>query len=125
MISLSVEPGIEPGTFRFQSKVLAGFLLHHFPLCVPPELSSFSSSFSFSLSLSLSFSSSLSFSVLPLPPFFQFLLFSASASRRETDGKKNKSSPEELVGFYSCHSTHNRFPQPIKIPLGGPLSFFL
>ena len=25
-------------TFRFQSKVLAGFLLHHFPLCVPPSL---------------------------------------------------------------------------------------
>ena len=56
MISLSVEPGIEPGTFRFQSKVLAGFLLHHFPLCVPPPLSSFSSSLSFSLSLSLSLS---------------------------------------------------------------------
>ena len=108
MISLSVEARIEPGTFRFQSNVLAGFLLHHFPLCVPPPLFSFSSSLSLSLSLC-------AYPFVPLPPFFLFLLFSISASRQETDVKENKSSPEELVGFYLCHSTHNPFPQPRDI----------
>ena len=80
------------------------------------------------LFLTLLFSLSLCASpFVPLPPFFLFLLFSASASasRRETDAKENKSSLEELVGFYSRHSTYNPFPQPIKMPLGGPLSFFL
>ena len=108
MISLSVEPGIEPGTFRFQSKVLAGFLLHHFLLCIPPPLSSFSLSLLFSLSLCAS-------PFVPLPPFSLLLLLAEKLTQ-----KKNKSSPEELVGFYSCHSTHNPFPQPIKIALGGP-----
>ena len=110
MISLSVEPGIEPRTFRFQSKVLAGFLLHHFPLCVPPPLSSFSSSL-FSLSLSLSLSAS---------PFVPLPLFSClSASLRETDRKTNK---KKRVGFYSHHSTHNPFPHT-KTTRGLPLLF--
>ena len=122
MISLSVEPGIEPGTFRFQSKVLASFLLHYFPLCVPPPLSSFSSSLSFSLSLSLS----LSLSVLLLSFLFHlFSCFSFSLLLAEKLTQKKKWSPEELVNFYTCHSTHNPFPQPIKIPLVGPLFFFL
>ena len=120
IISQSVEPGIEPGTFRFQSKVLAGFLLHHFPLCIPPPLSSFSSSLSFSLSLFLCFSFCSSSTFFSCFSFSLLLLL----AEKLTQKKKNKSSPEELVGFYSCHSTHNPFPQPIKIPLGGPLSLF-
>ena len=106
MISLSVEPGIEPGTFIFQSQVFAGFWLHHFPLCIPPPLSSFS--LSFSLSLCFSFRSSSTFFPVSL------LLFLAE-----------KLTTKKRVSFYSRHSTHNPFLQPIKIPLGGPLSFFL
>ena len=114
MISLSVEPGIEPGTFRFQSKVLAGFLLHHFPLCVPPPISSFFSSLSFSLSLSLCFSFRSSSTFFPVSPFVCFC-FSPRNWR-----KKNKSSPEELVGFYS---RYNPFSQPIKFHSGPPSLF--
>ena len=85
MISLSVEPGIEPGIFRFQSKVLAGSLLHHFPLCVSPPLSSFSSSLSFSLSLSLCF-------------FFRSS--STFFSPRKTDKKKKKMSRFLFTSLY-------------------------
>ena len=93
MISLSVEPGTEPGTFRFQSKVLAGFLLHHFPLCVPPPLSS-------SLSLSLSLSVLLLSFLFHLFSCFSFSLLLLLAEKL-TQKKKNTSSPEELVGFYN------------------------
>ena len=119
MILLSVEPRIEPGTFRFQSKVLAGFLLHHFPLCIPPPLSSFSSSLSFSLSLSLSVLLLSFLSHLFSCYSFSLLLFLAEKLTQ----KNKKSVLEELVGFYSRHSTHYPFPQPIKIPLGGPSLF--
>ena len=82
IISLSVEPGIEPGIFRFQSKVLA-----------TPLLSLRSSSTFLLLSLSLSFSLSLSLS-LSLCFFFRSssTFFPASASRREkVTTKKNES----------------------------------
>ena len=121
MISLSVEPGIEPGTFRFPSKVLVGFLPHHFPLCVPPQLSSFSSSLSFSLSLSVH----LLLFLFHLFSCFSFSLLLFLLLGEKLTQNKNESSLEELVGFYSRYSTHNPFPQPIKSPLGGPLSFFL
>ena len=113
MISLSVEPGIEPGTFRFQFKVLAGFLLHHFLLCFPPPLPH-------SPFLSLSLSVLLLSFLFHLFTCFSFSLLLAEKLMQ----KKNKSSPEELVGFYSRHSTHNPFPQPIKIPLGRVPSLF-
>ena len=80
IISLSVEPGIEPATFRFQSKVL-----------VTPLPSLHSSSTFLLLSLSLSFSLSLCF----------FLRFSSTffpASRRERVAQK-----EKRVGFYLRH----------------------
>ena len=90
MISLSVEPGIEPGIFRFQSKVLAT------PL---PSLHS-SSTF---LLLSLSLSFSLSLSVLLLSFLFHLLSCFCFSLRKSHDKKKR-------VGFYSRHSTHNPFP---------------
>ena len=83
MISLSVEPGIELGTFRFQSKVLAGLLLHHFPLCVPPPLSSFSSSLSFSLSLSLCFSFRSSFTFFSCFSFSLLLLLAEKLMQKK------------------------------------------
>ena len=95
MISLSVEPGIEPGIFRFQSKVLA------------TPLPSLHSSFTFlllfltllfSLSLCLSLSLCAS-SFVPLPPSFLLLLLAEKNSRQK-----------KRVGFYSHHSTHNSFP---------------
>ena len=113
MISLSVEPGIEPGTFRISVSSACGFLAT--PL---PSLRSSSTFLLLFLTLLFSLCAS---PFVPLPTFFLYLVFSASTSRRETDAKKPNSSPEELVGFYSRHSTHNPFPQPIKIPLGGGL----
>ena len=81
-----ISPSVEPGTFRFQSKVLAGFLLHHFPLCVPPPLSP--------LSLSLSLSP-----FVPLPPFFLSLCFCFSP--RKTDRKKKKQKKNESVFIHA------------------------
>ena len=72
IISLCVEPGIEPVTFRFQC------LLHHFPLCVPPPLSSFS----------LSRSPFFSLSVL-LPSFFFHLLSCFCFSPRKSRLRKS------------------------------------
>ena len=87
MISLSVEPGIEPGIFRFQSKVLATPLL---------SLRSSSTFLLFFLSLSLS--------LLLLSFLFPLLLLAEKNSRQKKKKKK------KTVGFYSRHSTHNPFP---------------
>ena len=96
IISLSVEPGIEPGIFRFQSKVLAT------PL---PSLHSSSNFLLLFLTLLFSLSLSLSLSLPVLLLSFLFHLLSCFCfSPRKTDNKKN------LVGFYSRHSTHNPFP---------------
>ena len=81
MFSLSVEPGIEPGIFRFQSKVLAT------PL---PSLRSSSTFLLLSLSLSFFFSLSLSLSVLLLSFLFH-LLSCFCFSPRKSDDKKNES----------------------------------
>ena len=117
IISLCVGPGIEPATFRFQSKALitplpslrssstmpkpgtepATFRFQSKVLVTP--LPSLRSSSTFLLSLSRSpFHSLCASSFVSLPP--------ASASRRE----KKDARKEKRVGFYLCHLTHNPFP---------------
>ena len=83
IISLCVEPGIEPATFRFQSKVL-----------VTP-LPSLRSSSTFLFSLSLSFPLSLCFFLR-----FSSTFFPASASRREKVTPKRKTSQFLFTPLY-------------------------
>ena len=95
MISLSVEPGIEPGTFGFQSKVLADFLLHHFPLCVPPSLPH-SPFLSLSLSLSVLLLSFL---------FYLFSCFSFSLLLAEKLTQKKRTSRHRRNWSVFIHAT--------------------
>ena len=123
IISLCVEPGIEPATFRFQSKALvtplpslrsssnvpkpeiepATFRFQSKVLVTPlPSLRSSSTFLLLSLSHSLSFSLSLCFFLRFSSTFFPA---SASTSRQEKVARK-----EKRVGFYLRHLTHNPFP---------------